>query len=208
MQDPESEEEKLFLDRSDELGAEFVRLLLGDESQGRPMGPGRGSEDAEESSQGEQASGEGSPSSKVTQKKAVKKLGVMLRDQGDKIDGDPTLEKAVFSFVADAVKKMSVLQVTQAVFDTLCDKVLSSVQPRDGGHQTAAVFRVSTELIRSMRSQPAYPSTRENTLIRYAGKYLVAIGLWVDLNAVLQQAASGEVPESALAFSSVDVPKE
>ena len=59
--------------------------------------------------------------------------------------------------------------------------------------QTAAVFRVSTELIRNMRSQPAYPSTREKTLIRYAGKYIVAIGLWVDLNEVLQQAASGEV---------------
>jgi hypothetical protein len=193
MQEPESEEEKLFLDRSDELGAEFVRLLLGDESQGRPMGPGRGSEDAEESSQDEQASGGGSPSSQATQKKAVKKLGVMLRDYSDEINDDPTVKKAVVSFVADAVENISVLQVTQAVFDTLCDKVLSSDQSRDGGHQTAAVFRVSTELVRNMRSQPAYPSTREKTFIRYAGKYLVAIGLWVDFNTVLQQAASGEV---------------
>jgi hypothetical protein len=181
MQEPESEEEKLFLDRSDELGAEFVRLLLGDESQGRPMGPGRGSEDAE------------APSSQATQKKAVKKLGVMLRDYSDEINDDPTVKKAVVSFVADAVENISVLQVTQAVFDTLCDKVLSSDQSRDGGHQTAAVFRVSTELVRNMRSQPAYPSTREKTFIRYAGKYLVAIGLWVDFNTVLQQAASGEV---------------
>ena len=54
-----------------------MRLLLGDESQGRPMGPGRGSEDAEESSQGEQASGEGSPSSKVTQKKVGRRFVVL-----------------------------------------------------------------------------------------------------------------------------------
>ena len=55
------------------------------------------------------------------------------------------------------------------------------------------MFRVSTELIRSLRSQASFPMIRENTLIRYAGKYLVAVGLWVDLNTVLQQAASGVV---------------
>ena len=54
MQDPESEEEKQFLDRSDKLGAELVSLVLGDESQtprdGLYMRPGRGSGDTEESS--------------------------------------------------------------------------------------------------------------------------------------------------------------
>ena len=76
---------------------------------------------------------------------AANKLGVLLRDHGDKIDGDPTLKKAVVSFVADVAEKMSVLQVTQAVFDTLCDKVLSSVQHRDGGHQVLAIHVCSAD---------------------------------------------------------------
>ena len=64
----------------------------------------------------------------------------MLRDYSDEINDDPTVKKAVVSFVADAVENISVLQVTQAVFDTLCDKVLSSDQSRDGGHQVIYMF--------------------------------------------------------------------
>ena len=59
--------------------------------------------------------------------------------------------------------------------------------------KVAAVFRVSTELIRCLRSKSSYPRGRESTIIRYAGRYLVAIGLAVDLQRVLHQATDGGV---------------
>ena len=65
----------------------------------------------------------------------IKKFGEMLRNHGDEIDGDPNLKVAVFSIVAKLLENTSVLQVSQAMFDGLCDKVLNSIAPRDGGQQ-------------------------------------------------------------------------
>ena len=72
MQEAENEEEKSFLEKSDELGAEFVRLVLGDlDGRGRSMGPGRGSDaestreevgGATQRQQPEQAAGDSSAS--------------------------------------------------------------------------------------------------------------------------------------------------
>ena len=65
----------------------------------------------------------------------IKKFGEMLRNHGDEIDGDPNLERAVVSIAAKLLENTSVLQVSQAMFDGLCDKVLNSIAPRDGGQQ-------------------------------------------------------------------------
>ena len=63
----EIDEEK-FLQRSDVLGAEFVRLFLGDGAAGVPLGPGSGSESGEKKKEKE---GEGQAASEVSQEQAV-----------------------------------------------------------------------------------------------------------------------------------------
>ena len=80
----------------------------------------------------------------------VKSLGLQLRQAGDELN-TPELEQSVLRVMLPILQKISVFQVTQAVFSRICDSVLGNIHTNNGwtqvSHSVKCLYRLYSQTI-------------------------------------------------------------